>query len=55
MAAGEGGYDDNAKETYDSEEAETAGVQALTVLKEFYAKAGESTAFVQRRQILRFF
>merc|ERR1740117_1822460 len=31
----------------DSEAAQTAVAQALTVLKEFYAKAGEATAFVQ--------
>merc|ERR1719379_3098337 len=32
----------------DSEEAQTAVAQALTVLKEFYAKAAEATAFVQQ-------
>merc|ERR1712174_28508 len=31
----------------DAGEAQTAVAQALTVLKEFYAKAGEATAFVQ--------
>jgi len=34
----------------DAGEAQTAVAQALTVLKEFYAKAGEATAFVQRQQ-----
>jgi len=33
----------------DSQEAQTATAQALTVLKEFYAKAGEATAFVQQQ------
>merc|ERR1712187_668590 len=32
----------------DAQEAQTAVAQALVVLKEFYAKAGEATAFVQR-------
>merc|ERR1711879_558997 len=32
----------------DSAEAQTAVAQALTVLKEFYAKAGEATALVQQ-------
>jgi len=32
-----------------SEEAQTAVAQALTVLKEFYAKAAEATAFVQQK------
>merc|ERR1711953_678764 len=32
----------------DSQEAQTAVAQALTVLKEFYAKAGEATALVQQ-------
>merc|ERR1712216_729131 len=34
----------------DSQEAQTAVAQALTVLKEFYAKAGEATALVQTGQ-----
>jgi hypothetical protein len=34
----------------DSQEAQTAVAQALAVLKEFYARAGESTALVQKRQ-----
>merc|ERR550532_2979567 len=35
----------------DSQEAQTAVAQALTVLKEFYAKAGEATALVQQPEI----
>merc|ERR1712019_16952 len=34
----------------DSQEAQTAVAQALTVLKEFYSKAGEATAFLQNNQ-----
>merc|ERR1719335_872101 len=34
----------------DSQEAQTAVAQALTVLKEFYAKAGEATALLQQQQ-----
>merc|ERR1719401_1703329 len=34
----------------DAAEAQTAVAQALAVLKEFYAKAAEATAFVQRRK-----
>jgi len=34
----------------DAKEAQTAVAQALTVLKEFYAKAAEATALVQRQQ-----
>jgi len=34
----------------DAKEAQTAVAQALTVLKEFYAKAAEATAFVQAKQ-----
>ena len=37
----------NTETVSDAEAAQTAVVQALTVLKEFYAKAGEATAFVQ--------
>jgi cell division septum initiation protein DivIVA len=33
----------------DAGEAQTAVAQALTVLKEFYAKAGDATAFVQQQ------
>jgi len=34
----------------DAGEAQTAVAQALVVLKEFYAKAGEATALIQRQQ-----
>merc|ERR1719160_1856098 len=37
----------NVETISDAEAAQTAVAQALTVLKEFYAKAGEATAFVQ--------
>merc|ERR1719230_1928868 len=37
----------NTETIADSQEAQTAVAQALTVLKEFYAKAAEATAFVQ--------
>merc|ERR1711879_229321 len=37
----------NEETIKDAQEAQTAVAQALTVLKEFYAKAGEATAFVQ--------
>jgi len=37
----------NTETIGDSQEAQTAVAQALTVLKEFYAKAAEATAFVQ--------
>merc|ERR1711998_540650 len=40
----------NAQTISDAGEAQTAVAQALTVLKEFYAKAAEATAFVQTRQ-----
>merc|ERR550537_939081 len=43
--------DEKAKNTEtisDAEAAQTAVAQALTVLKEFYAKAGEATSFVQK-------
>jgi chromosome segregation ATPase len=40
----------NTETITDSEEAQTAVAQALTVLKEFYAKAGEATAFVQKAE-----
>merc|ERR1719345_394169 len=46
--------DEKAKNTEtiaDSEAAQTAVAQALTVLKEFYAKAAEATAFVQQPEI----
>merc|ERR1712028_14094 len=38
----------NTETIADSEAAQTAVAQALTVLKEFYAKAAEATSFVQR-------
>jgi len=46
--------DEKAKNTEtisDSQEAQTAVAQALTVLKEFYAKAAEATAFVQQPEV----
>jgi len=39
----------NAKTISDAKEAQVAVAQALTVLNEFYAKASETTAFVQGR------
>jgi len=45
--------DEKAKNTEtisDSQAAQTAVAQALTVLKEFYAKAGEATALVQQSE-----
>merc|ERR1719213_154055 len=41
----------NSETISDAEEAQTAVAQALTVLKEFYAKAAESTAFVHQPEI----
>jgi len=38
---------ENAQTVKDSQEAQAAVAQALTVLKEFYAKAGDATAFLQ--------
>merc|ERR1712008_320283 len=38
----------NTETIADSQAAQTAVARALTVLKEFYAKAGEATAFVQQ-------
>merc|ERR1719228_2216403 len=38
----------NEETIKDAQEAQTAVAQALTVLKEFYAKAGDATAFVQQ-------
>jgi cell division septum initiation protein DivIVA len=40
----------NAATVKDAQDAQTAVAQALTVLKEFYAKAGESTALLQKQQ-----
>jgi hypothetical protein len=39
----------NAETVEDSQEAQTAVAQALTVLREFYAKAAEATALVQQQ------
>merc|ERR1719183_350619 len=39
----------NAETIKDAKEAQTAVAQALTVLKEFYEKAGEATALVQQQ------
>merc|ERR1719263_2012154 len=41
----------NTETISEAEEAQTAVAQALTVLKEFYAKAAEATAFVQQPEI----
>merc|ERR1711953_1164651 len=41
----------NEQTIADSAEAQTAVAQALTVLKEFYAKAGEATALIQQPEI----
>merc|ERR1719362_1860216 len=41
----------NEQTIADASEAQTAVAQALTVLKEFYAKAGEATALVQQPEI----
>merc|ERR1719316_1366965 len=40
----------NAETVDDAEKAQTAVAQALVVLKEFYAKAAESTALVQKKE-----
>lgn len=40
----------NAATIKDSQEAQTAVAQALVVLKEFYAKAGDAIALVQKKQ-----
>jgi len=40
----------NAATVQDAQEAQTAVAQALTVLQEFYAKAGAATAFLQAKQ-----
>merc|ERR1740122_938876 len=42
---------DNELTIKDSQEAQTAVAQALTVLREFYAKAGDATALVQQPEI----
>merc|ERR1712137_978203 len=41
----------NEQTIKDSQEAQTAVAQAITVLKEFYAKAGDATAFVQQQPV----
>merc|ERR1719183_890082 len=41
----------NTETIGDAQEAQTAVAQALTVLKEFYEKAGEATALVQQPEI----
>merc|ERR1719517_173810 len=39
----------NEETIRDSQEAQTAVSQAITVLKEFYAKAGDATALLQQQ------
>eukprot|EP00932_Pfiesteria_piscicida_P008901 SRR837773.19504.p3 GENE.SRR837773.19504~~SRR837773.19504.p3 ORF type:complete len:174 (-),score=100.91 SRR837773.19504:40-510(-) len=39
----------NTQTVKDAQEAQTAVARALTVLKEFYARAGESTALLQQQ------
>eukprot|EP00972_Heterocapsa_arctica_P105139 15492964-Heterocapsa_arctica.AAC.1 len=41
----------NEETIADSGVAQTAVAQALTVLKEFYAKAGDATALIQQPEI----
>merc|ERR1719476_778231 len=41
----------NTATVKDAQEAQTAVAQALTVLKDFYAKAGEATSFVQQQPV----
>merc|ERR1719458_2166885 len=41
----------NEQTISDSAEAQVAVAQALTVLKEFYAKAGEATALLQQQPV----
>jgi chromosome segregation ATPase len=41
--------EENSVTVKDAQDAQTAVAQALVVLKEFYAKAGEATALVQRQ------
>merc|ERR1711972_89754 len=40
----------NTQTIADAQEAQTAVAQAITVLKDFYSKAGDATAFVQKQQ-----
>merc|ERR1719145_144633 len=42
---------ENTQTIADAQEAQTAVAQALTVLKEFYAKAGEATALLQQQPV----
>merc|ERR1712083_268556 len=42
---------ENTQTIEDSQEAQTAVAQALTVLKKFYAKAGEATALLQQQPV----
>jgi len=41
----------NAQTIEDAQEAQTAVAQAMTVLQEFYAKAGEATALLQQQPV----
>ena len=41
---------ENTQTIKDAQEAQTAVSQAVTVLKEFYEKAGEATALIQSKQ-----
>ena len=41
---------ENTQTIKDSQEAQTAVSQAVTVLKEFYEKAGEATALIQEKK-----
>merc|ERR1719199_1031229 len=41
----------NAETVKDAQEAQTAVAQAMAVLRDFYAKAGEATSFVQQPEI----
>ena len=41
---------ENTQTIKDAQEAQTAVSQAVTVLKEFYEKAGEATALIQAKQ-----
>mmetsp|Transcript_47371 Transcript_47371/g.110417 ORF Transcript_47371/g.110417 Transcript_47371/m.110417 type:complete len:675 (-) Transcript_47371:40-2064(-) len=41
----------NEQTIADAKEAQTAVAQALTILKEFYARAGEATAFAQQQPV----
>merc|ERR1719510_778176 len=42
---------ENEQTIADSQEAQTAVAQAITVLKEFYAKAGDATALLQQQPV----